>query len=298
MTRFLCLLPLLLLSCKEPTLNHWSDGPLKDSLEMFITETAHTVPEAERFALFDMDGTLLCERPGYMEVVFSQWYMQKQLATDSALAASQPYKALLEQDSSWLENNVETVLTAPFEGMAIDHYEVLVDSFLRTAEHPRFKRPYGSLFYAPMVELVSLLQAEGFTVYISSNTQQNFIRAAVRTRLGIPDEQVIGSLIELEFDRTAPGFFTRGDSVLVPNELKAELIEYHIGEKPLFVAGNSRGDTTMLAYGNAQQPAFALLVNHDDSLREYYYPDSALLDQARQHRWFVADMKEDFKELF
>ena len=47
-------------------------------------------------------------------------------------------------------------------------------------------------------------------------------------------------------------------------------------------------------------PSFQLIVNHDDSTREYYYQekDSASLKAAAQYKWHVISMKNDWKTIF
>ena len=45
-------------------------------------------------------------------------------------------------------------------------FERLVMSWLSSARHPRFQRPYTELAYQPMIELLACLRANGFKTYI------------------------------------------------------------------------------------------------------------------------------------
>jgi hypothetical protein len=76
--------------------------------------------------------------------------------------------------------------------------------------------------------------------------------------------------------------------------------------------GNSTGDRQMLEYTKAGSGArLAMLVLHDDAVREYAYgpaqslPDSkvdtftqALYDEATKSGWTVISMKNDWKRIF
>lgn len=43
-----------------------------------------------------------------------------------------------------------------------------------------------------------------------------------------------------------------------------------------------------------------MIINHDDSTREYYYQekDNASLNAAAQNNWQVVSMKSDWKKIF
>ena len=47
----------------------WRPGPTRDALLAFL-EAASEVPEEQRVACFDNDGTLWCERPTYVQFDF------------------------------------------------------------------------------------------------------------------------------------------------------------------------------------------------------------------------------------
>lgn len=52
----------------------------------------------------------------------------------------------------------------------------------------------------PIVELLRYLEANGFTTYIASGGDRDFMRPFAHTLYGIPPERVIGSALGLDFD--------------------------------------------------------------------------------------------------
>jgi len=85
-----------------------------------------------------------------------------------------------------------------------------------------------------------------------------------------------------------------------------------IGRHPIIAFGNSNGDGQMLEYTKAGDGArLALLVLHDDAVREYAYGPAqglpvtkigtftqALYDEAKKDGWMIISMKSDWKRIF
>ena len=73
----LCSLGLLSIAAHAQTdpLPSWNDGAAKRAIVAFVTETTTAgrpgfVPEAERIATFDQDGTPWVEKPMYSQIVY------------------------------------------------------------------------------------------------------------------------------------------------------------------------------------------------------------------------------------
>ena len=64
---------------------------------------------------------------------------------------------------------------------------------MRSAAHPTLGRGYLECAYAPMVELLGYLDANGFSNYIVSGGGRDFMRPISQDMYGIPRERVIGS---------------------------------------------------------------------------------------------------------
>src|SRR6187549_660040 len=80
----------------------WRDGKAKAAIIDFVTRVtgsgADHVPESERIATFDNDGTLWCEQPMQVQVFFAQARLRELAAADPSMKERQPFKAFLEHD--------------------------------------------------------------------------------------------------------------------------------------------------------------------------------------------------------
>jgi hypothetical protein len=178
------------------------------------------------------------------------------------------------------------------------------------AKHPRFDRLYTDLTYAPMIELLEYLRANGFTTFIVSGGGTAFMRAYTEQCYGIPPWQVVGSSGETEFR-----YWDSSPTLVKLPELlffddgpgKAEGINHYIGRQPIFAFGNSTGDKEMLEWtANCKGLCFMGLVHHDDAKREYDYgPNSdvghfpvELMEYALANGWNVVSMKNDWNRIF
>ena len=201
------------------------------------------------------------------------------------------------------------MLAATHAGMTTDSFERITREWIRTKKDARFKRPYITLVYQPMLELLNYLRANGFKTFIVSGGGVEFMRAYAEEAYGIPPEQVIGSSGRLKYQM-------RGD---VPELLKLPAvdqvndkdgkvvsIQQIIGRRPIAAFGNSDGDLQMLQWTASGKGArFALLVHHTDAAREWAYDrDSRIgtlskaLDTANADHWTVVSMKDDWNAIF
>lgn len=301
----------------------WTDGHARDAILAFIDAVVDPgndayVEPAARIAAFDNDGTLWCEIP-FPQLEFLQAYARAQAEAHPELRTIQPYKAVWEEDAGFFRALVEAVyagdmaalnsfmeiIMEPFAGMTPAEYEAAVQGFFATSRHPDLQVPYRQLIYQPMVELVGLLQANDFGVYICSGGDRDFVRGISEDFYGIPRANVIGSAVELDYQTTDDGFAlvrqATADQPFTDGPGKPVRIEMQIGRQPILVGGNSDGDVAMLAYAQQQHPRFlGLLVHHDDDAREYAYDEGTetALELAGVHGWTIASMKEDFMDVF
>ena len=282
-------------------LTTWRDGPTRDAILAFVRSATESVPEIDRVATFDNDGTLWCEKPLYVQADFVLRTWKAMLEADPSLAERQPYKALAEGDQAWLAGLADHLpdlvrgLSEAYSGLTTDEFETHVRDFFDYAKHPTLGTPYGDLAYAPMRELLQFLEANGFRVFICSAGGRDFVRAVSEEIYGVPRERVIGSSAPLEF---RDGKLVRVAGVEQPIDDgagKPVHIWARVGRAPLFAAGNANGDVEMLS-----QAKFSLLVHHDDADREFAYDEGAeaALAAAKANGWTVASMREDFGTIF
>jgi phosphoserine phosphatase len=162
-----------------------------------------------------------------------------------------------------------------------------------------------------MVELLDLLRAAAFRVFIVTGGGVEFVRAVSEDLYGIPPDDVVGSSVELAVERRdgrldlvrQPAF--RGP----PNEgePKPLNIQAHIGVRPIFAAGNSAGDREMLEYtSTGPGSSLAIVLNHDDAEREDAYGGESFTDPgaepilatAGRLGWTVVSMRRDWATVF
>lgn len=291
-------------------LKSWQEGPAKARIQTFIKEvttrgSTSFVPPGQRRAFFDMDGTLLCEKPNYVEVVLAEHKLLAKANTDPTLADKPIYKAVLNQDHDYLYQHVKEVIAEAFAGETLSSYSNECRNFLEAEKHPRFDRPYALLFYQPMLELIQYLQQHRFTVFIVSTSQQEFIRSISQDRIGIAPQQIIGTMLGFKLanlEENAPPVFIRDNTYFNPYNADNDKV-VRIRERALlpgiFTFGNSMGDYAMLdAIADGGLPNLVCILDHDDAEREYEYHKETLLEKARSRHWLVVSMENDFRKVF
>jgi hypothetical protein len=155
-----------------------------------------------------------------------------------------------------------------------------------------------------MIDLLRYLEAHGFTNYIASGGDRDFMRPVTEVMYGIPSERVIGSSTALRWIDDSDGGTVRYQAsldVFDDGPVKPVRIWSRIGRRPILAAGNSNGDVPMLRYaGGDSRPALRLLVLHDDAEREFAYTAGAeqALERADRDGWTVASMKDDWSTVF
>jgi phosphoglycolate phosphatase-like HAD superfamily hydrolase len=301
------------------SLPSWNDGAAKRSIIDFVARVtapggANFVPADQRIAVFDNDGTLWCERPNYAQAMFALDRIRAMAPQHPDWKTTQPFKAVLDKDSKALlgmdEKGIAKIVAATHAGMTEDDFAIVVGDWMAKARHPRFNRPYDSLVYQPMLELLAYLRANGFKTFIVSGGGVDFMRPWVEKVYGIPPEQVVGSSLAVKLKDSGDG-----KPVLV-KEAKVEFIDdgpgkpvginRFIGRRPIFAFGNSDGDRQMLEWTMAGSGAhFAGLIHHTDGLREYAYDRHSTvgkldktLDEAVAKKWTIVDMRNDWKIVF
>jgi phosphoserine phosphatase len=304
-------------------LSTWHEGPAKRAIVEFVARVcgedgSEPVPVEERLAVFDNDGTLWCEKPMPIQLDFILRRFAEMAEADPALRERQPWKAAYERDFGWLsavvaqhyagdETNVKVMaagVLAAYDGISVEDFEARADEFLRTARHPTLGRGYLECAYAPMVELLAYLAANGFSNYIASGGGRDFMRPISQEVYGIPRQSVIGSSSALEYTSDEHGgtITHRPEADYLDDSPEKPIrIWSRTGRRPLLAAGNSNGDVPMLHFTQHQdKPSLRLLVLHDDAERESAYTTGAeqALEQAASDGWTVISVKNDWATVF
>jgi phosphoglycolate phosphatase-like HAD superfamily hydrolase len=296
----------------------WRNGEAKLAILDFVRQVtdrsaASYVKPAERIATFDDDGTLWTEWPRHVnqvQIAFARQRVKEMKKRHWDWKYQEPFKSIINGDDKEFERrfsdlwNRLDLLRETHGGMTVDEFAAVVQSFLATARHSKFKVPYTELAYQPMLELLDLLRKNEFKIYIVSGGGADFIRELSEPVYGVPRECVIGSTPEYEYRETPKGgFLLRTTNVQTLNDrsAKAESIQLHIGRKPILTAGNNDGDLAMMGLAaGGKNPFLNLLVRHDDAEREYAYDDNSsnALAAVRARGWTTVSMKNDFMVVF
>jgi phosphoserine phosphatase len=301
----------------------WNDSATRQGILDFVARvTAEGGPDyvapVERIAVFDNDGTLWCEKPMPIELGFILRRLAEMAERDAALRTRQPWQAAYDKDYAWLggaitkhyhgdESDVKLLLGGvlqAFAGWTVEEYATAADAFLDAAPHPTLGRRLRDCGYQPMVELLRFLEAHGFTAFIASGGDRDFMRPVTEAIYGIPPERVVGSSNALRYQEDEHGgslTYLAEPDVFDDGPIKPVRIWSRIGRRPILAAGNSNGDIPMLQFaGGPSRPALRLLVLHDDAEREFAYVAGAerSLDLARRGGWTVVSVKEDWSTVF
>jgi phosphoglycolate phosphatase-like HAD superfamily hydrolase len=300
------------------TLPSWKDTASKRAIITFVervTEpgSSYFVPESERIATFDNDGTLWAEQPIYFQLAFALDRVKTLAEQHPEWKDKEPFASLLKGDLKGAlaggEAAIFQIVTVTHSGMTTEEFQNIVHDWITTAKHPQTGKRYTEMVYEPMLELLAYLRANGFKTFIVSGGGIDFMRVFAERVYGVPPEQVVGSSGKLDFE------LRDGKPILMKlpelnfNDDKAGKpvqIQMHIGRRPIAAFGNSDGDLQMLEWAKgAGGVRFALIVHHTDAEREWAYDRNSsvgrldkALDTAQAEGWTVVDMKNDWKTIF
>ncbi len=237
----------------ESHLRSWNAGLSKEKIVSFVNSVSdpasnNFVPMESRRAFFDMDGTILCEKPDYIEVALTKRRLLEKARSNPQLESIAIYRAVLDGDAAYLYKNIKTAIAEAFGGETLKFYIDYSRRFLSTEKHPRFNQAYIQLFYLPMIELIDYLSDHGFKVYIVSTSQQEFIRSLSKEILNIPRDQIIGTMVgfslKYEGKNKAPIFIRKSAHFKTHiMQTKIKLSEFGSGKcHPLFLHSEIRAE--------------------------------------------------------
>lgn len=297
----------------------WNDGPSKSAIVEFVTRVTKAgstdfVPEPERIATFDNDGTLWAEQPVYFQLLFAFDRVKAMAPQHPEWKTREPFASLLQGDVSKAlaggEKAIAEIVMATHAGLTTEEFEKIVGDWIATAKHPKTGRLYTEMVYQPMLELLAYLRANGFKTFIVSGGGIEFMRPWTEKVYGVPPEQVVGSSIKTKYEmRDGKPVLVRLPAIdFVDDQAgKPVGINSHIGRRPIAAFGNSDGDRQMLEWtqgGGGRR--LMMLVHHDDAAREWAYGaeskigtfSDSLMAEARRQGWTVISMKDDWKVVF
>ena len=247
------------------------DDDTNSALKRFLVDTSKD--PGRKVAVFDGDGTVFGQVPHYL--------------ADECL-----YRVALEHPKKKPEVIARMVrlsnVSLPYVQDRVRFFEGDTAESLRDLGDRCFREHYAGKIYPPMRDLVRLLGRNGFEVWVVTASPELMYQPFLSRELGIPAVRVIGVKSVIH------GGIITGEMVKpVPQDHgKKEAIETFVQERPLLVAGNSRGDREMIEYSRGLR----MIVNPD----EFVAPDQeeSIADHARRSGWLIVRVPDVVPEGF
>ena len=313
----------------EP-LNLWTeDAAAAAALRAYVEAvtdvgSADYIPEQDRIAVFDLDGTLFCETdPNYFDYTLLKYRVledpdYKDRASDFEKEVANKIKEQNETGKSFpgLEVDHGKAVASAFAGMTVAEFNAYIQEFKEQPMPSYEGMRRGEGWYLPMLQVVHYLKENGFTVYVVSGTDRLIVRGiACGSPLGLPNRQLIGSdeTIVSSNQNGANGLdyvFTEGDELVLGGEFliknlkmnKVSVIMQEIGQQPVLSFGNSTGDSSMAEYVTSGNPykSLAFMLCCDDTERENGSESKAqkMAALCEEFDWVPISMKNDWTTIY
>ena len=314
---------------KADALSLWTaDAEAKKALVSYVESVTDEnspdfMPVEDRIAVFDMDGTILCETDPYYfdhcllvyRVLEDPEYKNKASAFEKDVATR--LQAKFDGDKNVEVSMIEhgQAVAMAFAGMTIDEFEDYVEAFKNQPAPGYNGMTRGEAFYKPMIQVIDYLQANDFKVYIVSGTDRLIVRGLIKDSVDIPRNQIIGSdeLLVASNQGDVDGMeytFTSQDKLVTGGEFiiktldmnKVTAIMTEIGIQPVLSFGNSTGDSAMANFTimNNKYKSLAFMLCCDDLERENGNISKA--DKMRtlctENNWIPVSMKNDWTTIY
>ena len=283
-------------------------------------ESPDFIPQEDRIAVFDMDGTLMGELfPTYLEYYMLAWRILVDPTYEpdaETLAVGRTLRDCALDNSFPEDMPMQHALAAAkaYAGMTLPEFADFVTRVLLHEVDGFEGMTYAECFYLPMVEVVDYLQENGFKCYVCSGSDRYICRTFIEGMLDIPYEQIIGMDVALEatgqgdtdpldYVFTSTDQVVRTDTLLIKNlkTNKVLQIAQEIGRQPVLSFGNSSGDVSMHMYTlSSPYRSAAFMLIADDGERDYGNPDKgpALREKWESSGFTVISMANDWKTIY
>ena len=304
---------------------YWTeDSEAADSLKAYVAKVTNKddadnfIPEKDRIAVFDMDGTLTCETyyTYYDTMMFIEYCLKDHPDEVSdklkkVAAAIEPgYKA----DEALARNFAKA-----YAGMTVEEFSNYAVEFGQRYMSSFNNMKYGDNCYLPMAELVHYLYDNGFTIYVISGTERTTTRAIIANspiKDYVTPNHVIGTDFEVkvkgneDVESNMDYKYEDGDELVLTggfiqknlNGNKAVYVEREIGQRPVLAFGNSGSDTSMMNYtidSRNPYPAEAYMVVADDIVREWGTQDwEEKSEEYSEMGYIPISMEKDFAQIY
>ncbi|MBQ5316758.1 MAG: haloacid dehalogenase-like hydrolase [Oscillospiraceae bacterium] len=313
----------------EEILAHWTDSSqTKTQLSAYLKNvtdelSADFIPEKDRIAVFDLDGTILSEtNPVYFDHLLLVYRVFEDPDYKDKASDFEKYTAAKIlgwiQDGTYPENmDVDhgTAIATAFAGMTVEEFEAYVAEFGSQPAPGYNGMTRAQSLYQPMLEILDVLDEYGFSSYIVSGTDRLIVRGGLEETLGIPMNRIIGSdeTLVASGQNGENGLkyqFTKDDKLVTGGEFiiknlkmnKVSVIAKEIGIHPVLSFGNTTGDQSMADYTltNSRYKSMAFMLCCDDTDREYGNIEKAdkMYGLCNEHGWVPVSMQNDWTTIY
>ena len=308
-----------------PMSEYWTEGSepaqaLKDYVAKVTdpSDKENFIPEKDRIAVFDMDGTLVCETyyTYYDTMMFIEYCLRDhpERVSDELKEIAAAIKPGYVADETLARNFAKA-----YAGMTVEEFRDYVVEFGQKYTASFNNMRYIDNAYLPMVELVKYLYENKFTIYVISGTERTTTRAIIANspfRDYVTPNHVIGTVFEIkqkghETESSNMNFkYENGDDLVLTggfiqknlNGNKSIYIEREIGQRPVLAFGNSGSDTSMMNYtidSRNPYPAQAYMLVADDDVREWGTQNWDEKSAEYASKGFIPiSMKNDFVQIY
>ena len=312
-------------NAKGSNFKYWQkDSQALAKLRGYVKEVTNPkspdyIPQRDRIAVFDVDGTLACETAPFC---FDFLMMVDRALYDSDYKASARDVAnakAVERDIYAHKVTNETRLktceshASVFEGMTMDEYDAYTKKYLEKPVEGFQNLKIGEAYFLPMVEVLSYLRENGFKVFLVSGADRQYTRVMAGV-LPVDSDNVLGTDYRyvaaaqqgtdgMEYVFAPEDKVVRGDfEAKNINMNKVSVMAREIGKQPVLAFGNSSGDFSMYNY-TASNPHYKTMVFSllcDDTEREFGKPASAekMLKNCKKNGWIPVSMRDEWKTIY
>ena len=194
----------------EPLTAYWTpDSEAAQSLRDYVTKVtdpenaANFIPEKDRIAVFDMDGTLACETyyTYYDTMMFIEYCLKDHpdKVSDELKEVAASIEPGYKADEALARNFAKA-----YAGMTMEEFYDYAVEFGQRKTSSFNNMRYIDNCYLPMAELVKYLYDNGFTIYVISGTERTTTRAIVANS-PIADYVTPNHIIGTDFEVKQPG---------------------------------------------------------------------------------------------
>lgn len=308
----------------------WNDCTALTSLISYVEtvtdkKSPDYIPVEDRIAVFDMDGTLCGELfPEYLEYLLLAYRCLDDPNYEASEELKEVANLIRESGKNYKTPSVSgfdlihaRAQAQAFAGLTPDEFISYVKNFLNMEAEGFKGLKYADSIYKPMIEVVTYLQNNNFTVYVVSGSDRMICRAVACEALNIPSNQIIGMDVNLvathqdgkdglkyQFNDGGEDVLVRGNELIIKNLKmnKVQQIAQEIGKQPVLSFGNSSGDVSMHEYTvtNNKYKAMAFMLVADDTERDHADMEETnkRIASWEKYGYTIISMKNDFKTIY